>query len=308
MKLRIRIVAFLLTHLGGLCSLWAQHVQVLPTSSDLCSLDIFRITATVYQNKAEEWEEASKTTYSYCDQGRLQEENHFVKDDFLVVSIQWSYDSLGNISAQHIFRPQTKKKTLIKWDRVYKDGKLIREKNNQTSLIRSFRYNSTGKLVELRSCIGKGDNISVERYAYDVKGNMIREEVRSSLMTRLMVYEYDSIGQCIKTCFTTTYRIENKPPSTEILTYKYNQKGQIVACHTHNAKGKILRTTTYMYDQSGRLIKVDCPGKNKAWIRDEAGRVVQELRWDSKKLIEKTVFSYQTTPKSTSVVARKGTP
>ncbi|MEM7373346.1 MAG: hypothetical protein AAF587_32270 [Bacteroidota bacterium] len=291
--------------IGLLRVLPAQDLSLVPVQ--LQDIQGQEVTATVLEKKQNNWKFSSKSVFAYDHLGQLQREDHYAERDQMSVSIVWLYDTLGSPFVQRITHPKLDKTTEIRWTREYKDGLLLKETNNQTTLERSFRYNAKRKVVEIRSCINKSTIVSIERYAYDAKGQVVREEMRSPLLSRLKVYRYDGVGNCIFTKLTTTYQVEDKSPQTTSYAYTYNEKRQKISQQELNPKGKVISSTTFFYDQAGRLSKEDGPEKNKAWIRDDLGRVVQELRWTDKELSEKTIYTYQTTPKST-VAARKANP
>lgn len=298
----MRILAVVLLQIGLLRVLPAQQLSMVPVQmEDLLGQ---QVTATIFAKKQDHWQFSSKSVFAYDYAGHLQREDHFEEEKKMNISISWRYDTLGRPFIQRIFSPKTEKTSEVRWTREYKNGQLQKETNNQTTLVRAFRYNAKGNVVEIKSSIGNNQIVSVERFAYDAKGQIVREEMRSQLLSRLKVYRYDNSGQCIYTKLTTTYQVEGKSPQTTSYAYEYNERGQKIAQRELNWKGKVIASTTYFYDQEGRLSKEDGPEKNTVWIRDELGRVVQELCWKDKELCEKTIFTYQTTPKS-SVAARK---
>ena len=150
------------------------------------------------------------------------------------------------------------------------DGNLTKAKREDGET--RVTYDETGHVTGLVN-IHEGKIISLYGYAYDGRGNIIREKIRlydgSSYVEKESCYTYDGKSQLIKS-------IEKQAGQASVTTtYLYDPAGNRLQMETV-ADGEKL-TVSYTYDEAGRLVKLSDNMKGETFYTyDKAGNLVEE--------------------------------
>lgn len=122
-------------------------------------------------------------------------------------------------------------------------------------------------------------------YIYD---SQIETELTSMKFNNMEVNLYYNNNQLIK--MENHYDYDN---SSSIIEYDYNSKGQLTIVTT-KSNGTIVSTTTYNYDNSGKLISSEDNNSTLTYFNyNEEGLMVEKITTYSSQLKNKSVYSYE---------------
>lgn len=129
------------------------------------------------------------------------------------------------------------------------------------------------------------------KYKYDVKGNVIAENIKDSKGKLLNKYEYkcckyDSNGKAIEKSGVFESYIDGYKKYDLKIEYKYDAKGKLIEenLYLYYARGNVVEQnqTTYKYDSGGNKIEKSYSYSNGVYgdyIYDSSGEVIEESHW-----------------------------
>ncbi len=170
----------------------------------------------------------------------------------------------------------------IKYTEFYNDkGDFVKQsslnKDQTFHIDRELFYNDSLQLIEERTYTTNGDINSTSKYYYNNKNQIIKKEtISNDAIDATWVYDYDANGNKISETQTsgimgnsvTKYKYdannlliqEDKTNNTigkeERVNYKYSDKKQITEKKTNSYYFNTIITLTYLYDNTGKLIKL----------------------------------------------------
>jgi antitoxin component YwqK of YwqJK toxin-antitoxin module len=169
----------------------------------------------------------------------------------------------------------------IKSINFYNDrGDIVKvEDNNQgrTETRKEFIYDSSGNLMEEKTFSSERKIHHVEKYSYSLKNLLVRKEYIDSdgSIDATWTYEYDESGNKVmetqksgtmsnsvtKFKYLDGRLIETETTNDSIgkenkITYKYNDKGQVVEEKTKVYFSNTTITLTYIYNETGKLTEL----------------------------------------------------
>ncbi|RYU94960.1 hypothetical protein [Emticicia agri] len=213
---------------------------------------------------------------------------------FKIKSIE-KIDSEGNIEFINFYN---NKGDLIK------SSSLNDNKSLQTD--RELFYNDSSQLIEERKYTSIGDTNTISKYYYNSKNQLIKKEYISlGEVSATLIFDYDDKGNTISAKQTselmgnnlTKYRYDNenflieedKSNNTigkeERINYKYNDNKQIIEKKTKVYYFNTTITSTYTYNDAGKLSKIFEKSSNgvsstKIYQYNDKGILINEL-WES---------------------------
>lgn len=129
------------------------------------------------------------------------------------------------------------------------------------------------------------------KYEYDIKGNVIEENISDSKGKLLNKYEYkcckyDSNGKAIEKSGVFQSYIDGYKKYDLKIEYKYDAKGKLIEenLYLYDARGNVVEQnqTTYKYDSRGNKIEEHYSLSNGiygGYIYDSSGEVIEESHW-----------------------------
>ena len=142
-------------------------------------------------------------------------------------------------------------------------------------------------------CVNASANemIRSHKYKYDVKGNVIEENISDSKGKLLNKYEYkcckyDSSGKAIEKSGVFQSYIDGYQKYDLKYEYKYDSKGKLIEenLYLYDTRGNVVEEnkTTYKYDSKGNKIEESYSYSNGIYgdyIYDLSGEVIEESHW-----------------------------
>lgn len=245
-------------------------------------------------------ETLSTATYAYDAMGRLTETDDVTGQSLYTYDeagrlltaadgngrkLTYEYDAYGNVTK--VIYPDGKTVTYT-YDALNRmtsvttaEGKTTRyeydKDGNMTKAVREdgetvIAYDKLGRITGLANTSG-GQLLSVYGYAYDGRGNIVREETgmlkEGTLWESSSDYTYDGKSQLVQ----AVLQEEGETPVTT--AYVYDPAGNRLQMRTEK-DGDTL-TVDYTYDEAGRLIKTtDSKGGETTYEYDKAGNLITE--------------------------------
>lgn len=214
-----------------------------------------------------------KTSFSYDATGEIDK---IINYDGRVMS--YGRNKSGNCTSvvypngQEVIYEYNDKKQLVKIQNgqdnieyIYNDNGTLKEKRFSDGTIESLAVNEKGLMKE-HKITKNGELLDQMIYAYDTMGNMIsmeRERVDSKEVSGVYRYEYNASGQltkvfrneeCIRTyTFDVSGNRLTKEENDRCISYKYNDRNQLIEENIVSAEGNVKKT--YMYDKRGNLLR-----------------------------------------------------
>jgi hypothetical protein len=188
---------------------------------------------------------------------------------------------------------------------VYNDkGDIVKINDKQKDEIKirkEFVYDTTGLLREERTYNTDGNIHRISKFIYNTKNQLIKEEsYNPNKIDATSIYEYDENGNKVKVTTdnsVTVYKwlgnqlIEEETTNETIgkeekIRYKYNDKGQRTQKKSRHFYFATTITTTYSYDESGKLIleseKSSSGVSSKITYQyDDRGLLIGDTWWSS---------------------------
>ena len=179
-------------------------------------------------------------------------------------TVAYTYDSLNRMTSVTTAEGKT---TRYEYDKDSNMTKAVREGGETV-----IAYDKLGRITGLVNT-GDGQILSVYGYAYDGRGNIVREETgilkEGKLWESSSDYTYDGKSQLVQ----AVLKEEGESPVTT--TYAYDPAGNRL--QMQSKKGGETLTVDYTYDEAGRLIKTsDSEGGVTAYEYDKAGNLITE--------------------------------
>lgn len=142
-------------------------------------------------------------------------------------------------------------------------------------------------------CVNASANeiIRSHKYEYDIKGNVIAENIKDSKGKLLNKYEYkcckyNSNGKAIEKSGVFESYIDGYKKYDLKIEYKYDAKGKLIEenLYLYDARGNIVEQnqTTYKYDSKGNKIEKSYSLSNGIYgdyTYDSSGEVIEESHW-----------------------------
>lgn len=188
----------------------------------------------------------------------------------------YSYDSYGRKTEYFGISDDGSRSWVTQYS-YDENGNLIEERTGDSFSV--FTYDEAGRLVSKLSYYQ--DKCNAERYyVYDEAGFVIEEtriERYSDEVTYFFVMTYDeNHTQC------TIEQFRNGEPNG-ITAETYNSDGQVLSSTVHDANGDWKRTSTWTYDDTGRLLQEGTYSRSETqadyltiYIYDENGLLVSK--------------------------------
>ena len=181
---------------------------------------------------------ASSTTYSYDQLGRIKSEGLHLNDP----SLPLRYDQYGT---QYIYDgKELRHKTIHRYKTVGINPYEYVFKEN-------YYYTASGQIERIEK-----DYVQNRRFVYDNNGNLERHILNTIDGDQIQHYEYNQANQLTKTITRNLYQISTNPPTITYRndqTYTYRMDGKIAE---HMAKeGENRNVTQYAYDGLGQLTR-----------------------------------------------------
>ena len=232
------------------------------------------------------------------------------------ISLNIIRNTLETLDALYILEdlpPDTIEKQLAAV-KVTEEGQLIKDY--------SLTYDGQGRICGIREQSFAGsstpDSITVERYVYDSRGNLIRQEKETPHHTFVDEYIYDDAGKLISSTdqeiggwSNSTYEYdsegrlirttEESQDSTLVTEYVYNSEGILTEAKlTRDEYGRVsVHKRTYEYDSAKNLIKMVTAGSDGTEVEtyeyDSQGRQIKIVLESSSGTIDRT-FDYSCKP------------
>ena len=176
------------------------------------------------------------------------------------------------------------------------DGGHVRTITDGENNVTSNGYDRAGRLTSILDA-----NSHRETYEYDANGNRTAVTDRNGRVTR---YEYDKLDRLTKAT-------EDEQGLQRITRYSYDGLGHVLTltAYTDSNSNGIVETTTYEYDDAGRLTKVVYPNNDASsngiarFTWDPAGTV--HTRTDQKGIV--TTYTYDDLHRLTAQTYSDGT-
>lgn len=179
-------------------------------------------------------------------------------------TVAYTYDSLNRMTSVTTAGGKT---TRYEYD---KDGNMTKAVRGDGATV--IAYDEMSRITGLSNTSG-GQILSVYGYAYDGRGNIVREESRilkeGKLWESSADYTYDGKSQLVQ----AVLKEEGESPVTT--TYAYDPAGNRLQMQSE--KGGEILTVVYTYDEAGRLIQTsDSEGGETVYEYDKAGNLITE--------------------------------
>jgi len=115
-----------------------------------------------------------------------------------------------------------------------------------------FAYDESDRMLSQEILNEEGKQISLTRYVYDEKGNLILEEVGwDGMVNSETRYTYDAQGNCL----SETYYQDGKPSQLAVSReYEYDSKGYLIREQCYLGGEPYGCTYTYTYDEKGNRL------------------------------------------------------
>jgi RHS repeat-associated protein len=114
----------------------------------------------------------------------------------------------------------------------------------------------------------QNENGAFHRFEYDLMDRLVKE---TGFDGRVQRYHYDVAGQL-------TAKVEESLPEAPVTRYAYDKAGRLVARHLPATKNRGPMSEHYRWEKDGQLNGVDAPGSRVDFQYDEAGRLVCETQ------------------------------
>lgn len=180
------------------------------------------------------------------------------------------------------------------------------DNQGRTETRKEFIYDSNGNLIEEKTFSSEGKIHHVDKYSYGLKNLLVRKEYIDSdgNIDATWTYEYDEIGNKVMEAqrsgtmgnSVTTFKyvdgrlIESETTNDSIgkenkITYKYNDKGQVIEERTKDYFSNTTITLTYIYDGTGKLTELKEKSSNgvsslTTYQYDDKGLLISDV-WKS---------------------------
>ena len=194
-----------------------------------------------------------KTVYKYDSSYRLKKATDISLDNGEKSTCSYTYDSKGRL-AKKVNKDAYSYSDTIRYS-YNSDGLRVKAKetvisgSNESHKSTSYKYNSKGRVTEIRTFDDWLGNVEKYNYKYDSKGNTIKKTRRtSSGLDYAVVYEYDSAGRLV-----SEVRSEGDG-SSEQTSYVYNSKGKLVKTIRETSTGNY-SVTKNTFDSHDNAIK-----------------------------------------------------
>ena len=187
--------------------------------------------------------------YTYDAKGKLLEKKEKEKNPKKHCTTIYEYDTLGNLI--RIIEKEKGEKSYILTNRIYKNNTLIKEYDDHSYLLYTYKE---GKLIETESYYrGIGIDYIIDRKVitkYNEKGKIIKKlEYQGNILEQETNYFYDENGKEIKGIL---YKYEKEKSRWE---NKYSPEGYLIEKAWKREKGN--SKTLYYYDAIGNCIKIE---------------------------------------------------
>lgn len=153
--------------------------------------------------------------------------------------------------------------------------------------------------------------IRSHKYEYDIKGNVIAENIKDSKGKLLNKYEYkcckyDSNGKAIEKSGVFESYIDDYKKYDLKIEYKYDAKGKLIEenLYLYDTRGNVVEQnqTTYKYDSKGNKIEESYSYSNGIYgdyIYDSSGEVIEENYWEPIFGSHSNTYEYECESKAT---------
>ncbi len=150
-----------------------------------------------------------------------------------------------------------------------------------------FKYDDAGNMIDHYEFDGEGHILSSISRTYNDKGQVLEKEILAfdeyDPISSNTVYEYDKIGNVIKTVVTDLYTYE----VSQQMEYTYDSKGREVKMHNILLSSDTEATTTKEYDHMGNIIKITEYGAYELLLNtveyenkyDETGNLIKQISY-----------------------------
>lgn len=144
--------------------------------------------------------------------------------------------------------------------------------NTDTELI-NYTYDSNGNCICITRFNSDKNIIAEKRFQFDANGRCSKEET----------YELDGETKQLVFNFSLSYERNSDGKITRITdenglteSYEYDENGLCISETTVHADGTLIAESEFIYDENGRLIKVDSDKANREYEYDAQGRIFRE--------------------------------
>lgn len=185
--------------------------------------------------------------------GRVIANSSYSPEGILLEKIETSYDADGRIIRESYYVEEDVP-TEIKSYEYNGEGKLIKEMKHYadgSSDITSFRYDSSGILLEKITADDEGEVDAMEKFEYR-ESKLIRHEITDGEGNRLMLEEFGFDG---KGNMISHIRDDEEAGEYYKMLIKYNEEGQKIAELLHNDEDELVETTWFEMDEKGRIVQ-----------------------------------------------------
>ena len=247
-----------------------------------------------------ETEEFIEQITHYNKNGDIIETAKFVEDHELEIKIIRVYDETNFLAEEtHYHEDETEftEKYIFKKNGSGKLNSFEKHYQDGSIEITNFEYNEAGNLIKKIQFDEDGNTEKTNEYIFDSSNQLIesKEMDESGSIHENILLKYDSKNRLIE-----AEELDIASQTGIITLNSYNEKDEISESIIRDAKGKLLRKITNMYDESGNIIKRNLENYNEYhriditnYSYDHESRIVsEEVLGPFEEIRQKTNYEY----------------
>ncbi len=288
-----------------------QVTYIFPRQEKPFGLPEYIVEMYVNLDSSNQPEILSKKVFCEYDQkGHLLRQDHYDADNKFCYSLEWNYDTHGNVIFEKNAIGQILRKKYDENDNlIYEEGPYYENQPSdykRSDICKIHTYDYVNRLTNTVEKHPDGKTFSIS-HEYDYIGNRISTTNRYGEKT---LYEYEDFNRLKRIQYPTIQNDQGEQIEPSTLK-KYDSTNRLIsttdACKhetktTYNARGAPLTITypdstveRFEYNLDGILAKSIAPnGTQTVYVRDFLGRVLQEEIHDSKnKLLSSQFYTYK---------------
>jgi antitoxin component YwqK of YwqJK toxin-antitoxin module len=222
----------------------------------------------------------SKTEYNY--KGETSSQSSYTPDGLLTEKVAWEYNDQGKIITAYYYTEPDEPSETISYKRnekglVIKDEKKYIDGSLDTTV---YRYNEENQLIEKITTDEEGVTDMHEKLTWEGK-YLVKHEVfdAEDNCIALDEYVYDQKGN-----ITEHVQVNEETGENRRTVSGFDNDNRKTGEKVFNEENEILETTTYAYDESGKLISASSQTPQKIsstlFSYDQAGNLLEQEEID----------------------------